>query len=141
VIQNNFRKALAAESAGFPGVILEFGSIEGFTSDMIGPWWANDTGGSDNKTLAKSVAMTLLTPSATITMVVVPDDGFIGATPWYAKNNGSNTAYATGFTVVPSDTLKIGIQPLNQVTSGYGFVYVYANGTQVASVYFGYDPP
>jgi hypothetical protein len=127
---------------GFPGVLLDFGSVAGFTSDTISPWWANSSGGSELKASANNVSLAPLKSSATITMVVVPDrGGFAGATITYAKNNGANTSYSGGFSVLASDSLKIAINPLNQIEEGAGVIFVYANGFLIASINFQYSPP
>lgn len=139
MIQNMMRKAMVAGASGFAGVTLNFGTCEGYTTDFV-RWWASlDGTAGDDVTLATSVSMSPLTPGATITVSVVASVG-PAVTVCYKKNAGSITNYTTGFSVVAADYLKMGIVAPNQVDSGYGVVLVFADGSQVATIDYTYDP-
>lgn len=136
MIQNSIRKALAA----WPGISLYGGSIEGWTSDMISPWWANGATGTDSMAAVTNFSLSGFKPSATVRIEVVPDPGYAGAFVQYSKNNGANITYSSDFALSSTDLLKIGIIPIDQVSSGYGQVRVYANNALVLTIAYGYDP-
>lgn len=138
MISNMMRRAMAATS-GFVGVTLDFGTLDGgYTSDLP-LWWASQAGGSDNKALAENVALTALSPGATITANVIAT---VGPAPSvrYAINDGATTSYTTGFSVVSTDYLKVAIAAPNQISNGSGVVLIFANGTQVSAIDYVYDP-
>lgn len=138
MIQGMLRRAMAAKSS-FAGVTLNFGSMAyGYTTDFP-RYWASIAGGTDDKSLATNVALTALSPGATITTNVIATEGPAPAVI-YAKNDGANTSYTSGFSVVSTDSLKIGITAPDQVNSGYGAVLIFADGVQVSAIDYVYDP-
>jgi hypothetical protein len=132
VIQNMIRKAMAAQSSGFAGVTLNFGSLDAVSSMELPPHWANDSGGDPSKALAKNVSLAPLVGGATISLTAVST---FGGTPtiYYSKNDGPTITYSAPFTVLASDSLKIGGGPpagFNAV----GAIVVNANGETVSSI-------
>jgi len=138
VIQNMMRRAMAA-SSGFIGVTLNFGSMTGGYTTDFPRYWASIAGGTDDKAFATNVALTALSPGATITTNVIANEGPAPAVI-YAKNNGANTSYTSGFSVVSTDSLKIAISAPDQVNYGYGVVLIFADGVQVSVIDYVYDP-
>ena len=139
MIPNMFRIAMAAKASGFIGVTLDFGSISGYSTEVLPPYWASLVGGSEDKASATNVSLVGLSPSATITMVLENDIGLAPSVK-YAKNNGTNTQYSAPFTVVGSDYLKIGLDA-PQIGDGEGRIKVYADGTLVATIPYDYYTP
>jgi hypothetical protein len=126
------RKAMAAQSSGFVGVTLNFGSIDSVSSMELPPHWANDAGGNPLKALAKNVSLAPLVGGATISLTAVPT--FRGPpTLYYSKNDGPTITYEAPFTVLASDSLKIGGGPPADFSAA-GAIIVNANGNTVSSI-------
>jgi hypothetical protein len=126
------RKAMAAQSSGFAGVTLNFGSLDGVSSMDIPPHWANDAGGSALKSEAKNVSLAPLVGGATISLTAVPT--FMGPPALcYSINNGPTITYVAPFTVLVTDSLKIGGSPPAGFNAA-GAIVVNANGETVSSI-------
>lgn len=127
--------------SGFTGPTLNVGSIEGFSTDTISPWWATTTGGSETLAGATSASMSVFSSAVSITLLDVPDDGFLGlASIRYAKAGPAFT-YSAAVTFQTTDIIKIGIVPnADQAESGQGKVMIYANGNYAGMVLYQYNP-
>jgi hypothetical protein len=121
-----------AGGSGFIGVNLNFGTLDGVSAMDLPPHWANDAGGSIEKSEANNVSLSQLTSGATITIVAVPASGNT-PTLYYSVNNGATVTYSGGFSVTASDYLKIGAAPPAGF-DGYGTFVVNANGEAVGNI-------
>jgi hypothetical protein len=132
MIQNMMRKGMASGSSGFAGVTLNFGSLDMVSSMELPPHWANDLGGDPSKALAKNVSLAPLVGGATISLTAVPT--FRGPpTMYYSKNDGPTITYEAPFSVLESDSLKIGGGPPAGFSAA-GAIVVNADGQTVSSI-------
>lgn len=129
------------DGSAFTGPTLNVGSIEGFLTDQISPWWATTTGGSETLAGATSASMSVFSSAVSITLVDVPDEGYSGVSSIRYAKAGPAFTYSTAVTFQTTDIIKIGIVPnANQANSGSGRIEIYANGTYAGFVFYQYDP-
>jgi hypothetical protein len=121
----------------FVGISLDFGSITTVSTFDLPPHWANNSGGSAEKTEANNVSLSPLGGSVTITITASRNSNFLSfpTSLQYAINNGATETYSSGFTASASDSLKIGMSPPFGA-NGNGTITVFANGTPVASIQY-----
>lgn len=120
---------------------ITVGSIEGFTTDQISPWWATTTGGTDTLSTATSASMSVFSSAVSITLVDVPDAGYPGVSSIRYAKAGPAFTYSAAVTFQTTDVIKIGIVPnANQANAGSGRIEIYANGTYAGFVFYQYDP-
>lgn len=121
--------------------MISVGSIVGFTTDTISPWWASTSGGSETLAGATAASMSVFSSAVSITMVDVPEEGYPGVSQIRYAKSGPGFTYSGPVTFETTDVIKIGIVPnANQAAAGSGVIEVYANGVPTCYVYYSYDP-